>query len=287
MLVHATVSTPAPNTASNPMLIGYDGSAGAEYAIHAAARLLEPTSAVVLNVAPRLTVGEGLISAGLPVSGDSAYEGLNKDDALRRAEAGTKLARAAGLQADARICAAAPVWEGIVQTADEVDAAVIVLGSRERRDAAELVERNVSHDVAQHARRPLLIAPQSARGRTDQGPILFSYDTSEQARRAIEAAHALLSAREVVVVVDAADAGAQAGVDFVQQLGFHAVARTAAASPTWRAVVDVADEVDASVIVVGSRGLSGPREAIEDSVPHEIATHAHRPVLVVPPGRRV
>jgi nucleotide-binding universal stress UspA family protein len=284
MLVHATVMTPAPKTASNrPMLIGYDGSAGAEYAIHAAARLLEPTSAVVLNVAPRLTVGEGLISAGLPVSGDSAYEGLNKDDALRRAEAGARLAQAAGLQADARICAAAPVWEGIVQVGDEVDAAVIVLGSRERRDAAELVERNVSHDVARHARRPLLIVPQSARGRADQGPILLIYDTSEQARRAIEAAQPLLSPREAVVV-DAAGAGARGGVDFAQRLGFHAVARTATASTTWRTVVDVADELDASVIVVGSRGLSGPREVIEDSVSHNIATHAHRPVLVVPPS---
>jgi hypothetical protein len=60
--------------------------------------------------------------------------------------------------------------------------------------------------------------PEPARGRADQGPILIGYDGSEHARRAIEAAHALVSAREAVVV-DAADpilayAGAQAGVDF-------------------------------------------------------------------------
>ena len=128
MLVHATVRMPAPKTASNrPILIGYDGSAEAEYAIDVAARLLEPTSAVVLNVAPRLTVGESFITVGSPVSGDAAFEGLNKADALRRAEAGARLAKAAGLQADAHVCAAAPIWEGIVQTADEVDAAVIVL----------------------------------------------------------------------------------------------------------------------------------------------------------------
>lgn len=281
MLVHATVRMPASKTASNrPMLIGYDGSAGAEYAIDAAAGLLEPTSAVVLNVAPRLTVGESFISVGLPVSGDAAFEGLNKADALRRAEAGVQLAQAAGLQADARVCAAAPIWEGIVQAADEVDAAVIVLGSRERRGAAELVERSVSHDVAQHARRPLLIVPQRAPGPVGKGPVLIGYEGSEHARSAIEAAHALVRAREAVVL-DAA--GAQQDVDFAQQLGFHAVARTAAAPTTWRAVIDVADEVDASVIVVGSRGLSGAREVVEHSVSHDIATHAHRPVLVVPP----
>lgn len=309
MLVHATVRMPAPKTASNrPILIGFDGSAEAEYAIDVAAGLLEPTSAVVLNVAPPLTVGESFVSVGLPVSGAAAFGGLNKADALRCAEAGARLAQAAGLQADARVCAAAPTWEGIVQAADEVDAAVIVLGSRERPGAAELVERNVSHDVAQHARRPLLTVPQHARRRVAQGPILIGYDGSEHARRAIEAAHALVRGREAVVLdiapprisvgysampsdapwVDEADptpldAGAQAGVDFAQQLGFHAVARTAAAPTTWQAVTDVADEVDASVIVVGSRGLKGAREVFEHSVSHDIATHARRPVLVVPP----
>jgi nucleotide-binding universal stress UspA family protein len=263
---------------------------------------------VVLNVAPRLTVGESFITVGSPVSGDAAFEGLNKADALRRAEAGTRLAQAAGLQADAHVCAAAPIWERIVQAADEVGAAIIVLGSRERRGAAELVERSVSHDVAQHARRPLLIVPQRAPGRVGEGPVLIGYDGSEHARRAIQAAHALVRGREAVVLdaaplrisvgyselpsdapwVDAADptlayAGAQAGVDFAQQLGFHAVARTAATSTTWRAVTDVAEEVDASVIVVGSRGLSGAREVVGDSVSHSIATHAHRPLLVVPP----
>jgi nucleotide-binding universal stress UspA family protein len=309
MLMHATVRMRAPKPARNrSMLIGYDGSAEAGYAIDAAAALLEPTSAVVLNVAPRLTVEESFITVGSPVSGDAAFEGVNKADARRRAEAGARLARAAGLHADARICVAAQTWDGIVQAADEVDAAVIVLGSRERRGAAELVERNVSHDVAQYARRPLLFVPQRARGRVGEGPILVGYDGSEHARRAIEAAHALVRASEAVVLdaaplrisvgysampsdapwVDAADptlanAGAQAGVDFAQQRGFHAVARTAAAPTTWQAVTEVADEVDASVIVVGSRGLRGAREVVEHSVSHDIATHAHRPVLVVPP----
>jgi nucleotide-binding universal stress UspA family protein len=308
MLVHATVTMPAPHAAANrPMLIGYDGSAEAEYAIGVAAALLEPTGAVVLNVAPRLTVGESFITVGSPVSGDAAFEGLNKADARRRAEAGARRARAAGLDADARVCAAAPTWEGIVQAADEVDAAVIVLGSREQ-DAAELVERNVSRDVAQHARRPLLIVPKPARRRVGEGPILIGYDGSEHARRAIEAAHALVRAREAVVLeaaplrisvsyspkpsdapwVDSADptladADAQAGVDFAEQLGFHAVARTAAAPTTWQAVIDVADELDASVIVVGSRRLKAVRELVEHSVSHDIATHAHRPVLIVPP----
>jgi nucleotide-binding universal stress UspA family protein len=272
LLVHATV------TRNRPLLIGYDGSAEAGHAIDVAAALLKPTEAVVLNVAPRLTPGESFVTVGSPVSGDAAFEGLNKDDAARQAEAGARLARAAGLHADGRVCVAAPRWQGIVATAREVDAAVIVLGAKHRRD--------FSHDVAQHAGRPLLIVPQRAHGRPGEGQILVAFDGSEHTRRALEAAHALVRRREAVIFGAApthASADAQAGVDFAQAQGLDASARTGAVPATWRAVNDVADEIDASLIVVGSRGLTGAREIVEDSVSRDIARHADRPVLIVPP----
>jgi nucleotide-binding universal stress UspA family protein len=37
------------------------------------------------------------------------------------------------------------------------------------------------------------------------------------------------------------------------------------------------------VIVIGSRGLNGLREIVEGSLSHEVAQHAGRPVLIVPP----
>jgi nucleotide-binding universal stress UspA family protein len=272
LLVHPTV------TRNRPLLIGYDGWAEAGHAIDVAAALLKPTQAVVLSVAPRLTAGESFVTVGSPVSGDAAFEGLNKADAARRAEAGARLARAAGLHADARVCTAAPRWQGIVETAREVDAAVIVLGAKRRRD--------FSHEVAQHGGRPLLIVPQHARAQVGEGTILIAFDGSEHARRALEAAHALVRRREAVIVGAAptyAHPHAEAGVDFAQALGLDASARTAAAPATWRAVTDVADEIDASLIVVGSRGLTGAREVVEDSVSRDIARHADRPVLLVPP----
>ena len=42
--------------------------------------------------------------------------------------------------------------------------------------------------------------------------------------------------------------------------------------------------VGAAVIVLGSRGLTGVRELVEGSLSHEVAEHARRPVLVVPPN---
>jgi nucleotide-binding universal stress UspA family protein len=53
--------------------------------------------------------------------------------------------------------------------------------------------------------------------------------------------------------------------------------------PTWDGVVAVAEELDAAAIVIGSRGLKGAREAVQGSLSHELAEHARRPVLIVPP----
>jgi nucleotide-binding universal stress UspA family protein len=48
-------------------------------------------------------------------------------------------------------------------------------------------------------------------------------------------------------------------------------------------VVEAADDVDAAVIVIGSRGLTGTQELLKGSLSHDVAEHARRPVLIVPP----
>ena len=101
----------------------------AERAIDAAAALFGPRHAVVLNVAPAMTFAEGMAATSSLVPG-SAFEDLNKAEALRRAEAGAARARRAGLDAEARATIAPTTWQGIVDVADELDAAVIVIGSR-------------------------------------------------------------------------------------------------------------------------------------------------------------
>jgi nucleotide-binding universal stress UspA family protein len=52
-------------------------------------------------------------------------------------------------------------------------------------------------------------------------------------------------------------------------------------TPT-QALMDVADETDAAMIVVGRRGQGGFAELVLGSVPHRLSHHALRPVLVVP-----
>jgi nucleotide-binding universal stress UspA family protein len=141
-----------------PILICYDGSDAAQRAIDAAAELFGKRHAVVLDVGPPLTAAESL-AVTAPVTPASAFEGLNEDDARRRAQRGAEQARRAGFEAEARADLAAPTWQGIVDVADEIDAAVIVLGSRGLRGARELFVGSVSHEVAEHAGRPILIVP--------------------------------------------------------------------------------------------------------------------------------
>ena len=147
-----------------PILICYDGSDDADRAIDVGADLLGPRRAIVLNVGPVLTTAESLAVMS-PVTPGAAFEELNEDDALQRARAGVEKARGAGFDAHARGELAAPTWEGIVDTADEIDAAVIVIGSRGLSGLKEIVDGSLSHEVAEHAGRPVLIAPPAHRGR--------------------------------------------------------------------------------------------------------------------------
>jgi nucleotide-binding universal stress UspA family protein len=143
---------------STQIVICYDGSDDADRAIDAAAALFGPRRAVVLNVAPAMTFAEGVAATSSVVPG-GAFEDLNRADALRHAKAGAARARRGGLAAEAHATIASTTWRGIVDVADELDAAVIVIGSHGLSGLREFARGSVSHDVATRARRPVLIVP--------------------------------------------------------------------------------------------------------------------------------
>jgi nucleotide-binding universal stress UspA family protein len=140
------------------ILICYDGSSGADHAIDAAADLLGPRAAVVLDVGSLVTPAES-VALTLPVAPAAAFQEVNEDEALERARTGAAHARRAGFEAEPRADLAAPTWEGIVEVADEIDAGVIVIGSRGLTGAQEVLAGSLSHAVAEHAGRPVLIVP--------------------------------------------------------------------------------------------------------------------------------
>jgi nucleotide-binding universal stress UspA family protein len=141
-----------------PILICYDGSANSDRAIDAAAALLGRRSTVVVDIGPVLTGAEGVAAVSSVVPG-TAFEDLNMDSALEKARAGAERAREAGFEAEPRAVLAEPLWQGIVDLADEIDAPVIVIGSRGLKGIREQFEGSVSHEVAAHSSRPVLIVP--------------------------------------------------------------------------------------------------------------------------------
>jgi nucleotide-binding universal stress UspA family protein len=143
---------------NTPILICYDGSPGAVRAIEAAATLLGPRRAVILDVAPPITPAESMATLSPLVPG-AAFEQLNTTDASLLAARGVELARSSGFDAEARGALGAPTWEGVVDVADELDAAVIVIGSRGLSGLREVLDGSLSHQVAEHAGRPVLIVP--------------------------------------------------------------------------------------------------------------------------------
>ena len=143
---------------TTPILICFDGSPGAARAIEAAATLLGSRHAVVLDVAPPITAAESMATLS-PVVPGTAFEQLNTTEASQVAARGADLARAAGFDAEARGALGAPTWEGVVDVADELDAAAIVIGSRGLRGVREILDGSLSHQVAENAGRPVLIVP--------------------------------------------------------------------------------------------------------------------------------
>jgi nucleotide-binding universal stress UspA family protein len=141
-----------------PILICYDGSPDAARAIETAATLLGTRRAVVLDIGPLITGAESAAMIS-PVVPGNAFEELNADEARQVAGQGAEIARSSGFDAEARDALAAPTWQGVVDAANELDAALIVIGSRGLSGLREIVEGSVSHQVAEHAGRPVLIVP--------------------------------------------------------------------------------------------------------------------------------
>jgi nucleotide-binding universal stress UspA family protein len=141
---------------SEPILICYAGPLCAEQLFLAAPVGLGAPTAIVADIGPVLT-GVEAYAAVTPGINIALLEQENLTAAKERAEQGAELARRAGFDAEARAELSAPTWEGIVDLANEIEAAVIVIGSRGLAGVRERLEGSVSHQVAEHSRRPVLI----------------------------------------------------------------------------------------------------------------------------------
>jgi nucleotide-binding universal stress UspA family protein len=140
------------------------------------------------------------------------------------------------------------------------------------------------------------------------GPIVFAYDGSDLAKLAIdEATQQLAAGREALVltvwhpfdvgfvpagdvrfdaaqvaeVKRAAERTAAEGASLARAAGLDARSATVEAAPTWKGIVKLADEHDASLIVLGSHGRTGLASVLIGSVAEAVAAHSRRSVLII------
>jgi nucleotide-binding universal stress UspA family protein len=147
---------------NKPVLFCYDGSDGSKTALAAAVELIKPADAVVLVVWTPAAVQlarAGSFLVAVPNEGEIDQEEAGV--ARQLAEEGAAGARRHGYNASARIAQAnESVAKTIDEVAQEIDAGLVVCGQRGRGPIGSALLGSVSHALAAHAKRPVLIAPQ-------------------------------------------------------------------------------------------------------------------------------
>jgi nucleotide-binding universal stress UspA family protein len=148
----------------NPVLFCYDGSEGSRRALAAAAEWIAPGDAVALTVwapASVLLSRAGSFIVAIPNEGE--VDDQEAASAARIAQEGADLARERGYNVEARVAETrASVAKTIEEVADDVGAGLIVCGQRGRGAITSALLGSVSHALAEHTKRPVLIAPERA-----------------------------------------------------------------------------------------------------------------------------
>jgi nucleotide-binding universal stress UspA family protein len=302
-------------------LIGYDGSEDAAAAIRRAGQLLAPRPAIVAHVWDSLAAL--LLHTdvrGLTGSMREAAAELDEEDRLnaeRVASEGAELARDAGFDAEAHALQGKPkAWPTLLAKADEIDAAVIVIGSRGLGSVKSALVGSVSSGLLHHTRRPVLVVPPTE-AEPPTGPALIAFDGSDASHIGITAAAQLLAVREAIIetvwipysgvaaggvagapvaVVNRAAEELDGTIASTARQTAHDGARLAAAAglearaeaietagPVWCTLRDSAEAHGSGVIVVGARGRGAMSATVLGSVSSALVHSAHMPILVVPP----
>jgi nucleotide-binding universal stress UspA family protein len=148
-------ATPPEAVLPGPVLFAYDGSELAQFAIEQAGQQLAPgRDALVLCVWQPADVGfEPVDKRNLDAQNASEV----KEAARKTAAHGASLAEKAGFRSQSMAVEAAPTWKGIVKTAEERNASLIVLGSHRRSGLAGRLIGSVAAAVVAHSSFSVLV----------------------------------------------------------------------------------------------------------------------------------
>ena len=157
--VESSIQRDAADSAG-PVLLAYDGSDLAAFAIAQAGTQLGPQrEALVVCVWQPVDVGFTPTDTK-HFDADRATE--VRHAAQQTAAHGASLAEHAGFLACSKAVEAVPTWKGIVEAAEEHDASLIVLGPHRRYGLLGHLQGSVAAAVVAHSSTPVLIVPERA-----------------------------------------------------------------------------------------------------------------------------
>jgi nucleotide-binding universal stress UspA family protein len=298
--------TDMSNDAGVRILFATDGSPGAAVAFDTLAALpLRPSDEIVIVSYPSFLLaarpgGGGMVSALMESEVRKAMEIVRTTVA--------SLAKAVPAVVRGFVPTGLEAVDAIVQAALDSQADLIVVGSRGRRLLSSLLLGSTTRTLAMLAPVPVLIVRQR---RSAMRRVLVAYDGSPAARAALALVRRLpmptdasVTLANVLPVRDWSDRPPEGSELQVlrDQLSREDAAHAASlldeatrdladsrsnevlikAGPVPEAIIDRATEMDADLIVLGSRGVTGPRRPFWGSTAERVATTARCPVLIVP-----
>jgi nucleotide-binding universal stress UspA family protein len=294
------------------ILLATDGSAEAELAARMAKALAER-----LDSELHVVYAEPLPSSyAFPESAvidpdfqDTVRERAEGDAREKLDEEVEKIRGMGGEIAKSHAVAGRPDAE-IVRVAEEVPAGLVVVGSRGLGGVKRALLGSISSSIVRHASGSVLVVRGDQGGVDLTGPIVLAVDGSEEAKMAARAAAKLSAGTgsevHVIYVLPSPERlyshhsySEEMKESLLEQVrteartfldeqargvgsGGGAVAQTylATGRPD-EEIVELAEEVGAGMVVIGSRGLGGISRALLGGVSESVSRHAHCPVMVV------
>jgi nucleotide-binding universal stress UspA family protein len=293
------------------VLVAVDGSAESARAARMAVTLSNSLDSELQVVHVGLIPSAPLESAILgPGFQGRMRERVERSARERLEEQVREIGEAGGRIAEAHARVGRPDAE-IVHLAEELGAGLLVVGSRGFGAFKRALMGSVSSSVVRHARGSVLVVRGDGRGEREYlpGRILLAFDGSKEAvaarAAAVEIAGGTGSELHILYVLQTQQympyqgpevrEGWRASLErakryarsFVNEQaerieaegGKVAGAHAAFGKPDDE-MVKLSEELDAGLIVMGSRGLGGVRRALMGSVSDSVVRHAHRPVMV-------
>lgn len=289
------------------IMLATDGSPGAAVAFDTVVGLaLRPSDEVIVVSYPAYLLaarpgGGGVVAKLMESQAKKAEEVVSTSVAA--------LSAAQGASVRGFVVRGLEAVDAIVQAALDTMADMIVVGSRGRRLVATLVLGSTARTLAMLTPVPVLIAR-----RRELRSVLVAYDGSDAARAAVGLVRRLplpkgatLTLATVLPVHDWSDSASDetelgqlrtrverddaahaarlledATAELVERRPSQVLVES---GPVAEAILRRATEMDVDLVVLGSRGVSGPRRPFWGSTAEHLATAARCSVLIVPvPG---